>query len=145
MIPSVKTEGLTGMSEVSLDVRFNDNKWSDKIEMVSVERSEPKFFSLKLRSYVESFSSTSETEIYRLQMLGEFVGAMMPNDRISDLRSALVEVQQENAARSAEGLKQFLFGLQIGEERRGDDALKRPEDYQPLYADPKTKSEILIS
>lgn len=107
-------ERLRNMSASRLTVRFSDFKWSDKIAMRDFEAKDPTRFRKEIIHFVSKSTAETETESYRLQMLGEFVGWMLPGDSLSLLKQEL----EKHAGLEHHGGKQFEQGLGIGEKSR---------------------------
>ena len=103
------------MSDSRLAVRFSDFKWSDKVAMQEFEANDPSEFCNEIIGFVLNSSGFTETDSYRLQMLGEFVGQAMTEGSVSKIRTKI----SESAAITDSGLpseapQQFVNGLDIG-------------------------------
>ncbi|MEM8880253.1 MAG: hypothetical protein AAGC82_06600 [Pseudomonadota bacterium] len=125
------------MSASRLAVRFSDFKWSDKIAMRDFERKDPEGFRSEIIQFIARSSVQTETESYRLQMLGEFVGWLLGERELMALRSALDTYVSDDAANDHPGRKQFVSGLVIGERAKvsGSVANKQLMDPEVVYPD----------
>lgn len=130
---------------MDLDARFSDFKWPDKVQMVSSAASAPGDFILKIKTYVLKSNAASETEIYRLQMLGEFIAKVLPVKTRADLDADLQSQASVDAANSPEGREQFVEGLRIGAEMHGNKPPLTRADLEPKSSPPAREKVITLS
>lgn len=125
------------MSASKLTVRFSDFKWSDKVALRDFEAEAPEKFRKEIKDFVLGSKAQTETESYRLQMLGEFVAWMLDGERLDALKSEFEKMQLSTSDIGNAGWKQFVSGLEIGENTKRRDNVTGPQHLKPVLVHPE--------
>lgn len=99
-------------------LRFRSLKKSEMVVMKAFERQYPAKFREHLLSYLISNSARDDTRtaVYRIQNLGEFIGEMIPEERLARTKVGISKLQLEHVSDEELQLvfRKFLEGTKIG-------------------------------